>query len=135
MGYNAELLMAFLILVHYTDLDLAELDTPQGRYTAYDAIATHGLWEQIHAIVDEDLNDVKRICDLLTISAQRRFEMEHSPAHILLKTFSSFLGTEDLMQTIAKAEGLNGKLIEMLAAVQKEKKPAGGVNFAKKQDM
>ena len=38
-SYNAELIRAFLILVHYTDLDLSAYDTPEGRYAAQDAVA------------------------------------------------------------------------------------------------
>lgn len=135
-GYNAELIRAFLILVHYTDLDLTELDNPEGRYTAYDAIASHGLWNKIMAIVDEDMADVDNICMRLESSARRTFERRHSMDYRLGKTFASLLGTEDLMETVAKAEGLNTKLIDMLEAVQDKKQHSevGGVRFAKKQN-
>ena len=46
---------------------------------------------------------------------------------------TALLGTEDLTQTVAKAEALNGKLIDMLAAVQKQPTAnTGGLKLAKK---
>ncbi len=135
-GYNAELIRTFLILVHYTDLELTELDNPEGRCTAYDAIASHGLWDRIMCIVDEDMADVDNICMRLESSARRTFERRHSMDYRLGKIFASLLGTEDLMETVAKAEGLNTKLIDMLEAVQDKKQHSevGGIRFAKKQD-
>ncbi len=43
-GYNAELIRAFLILVHYTDLNTAEYDTGEGRQTLYDI--EYGKWDR-----------------------------------------------------------------------------------------
>ena len=60
-SYNAELIRAFLILVHYTDLDLSEYDTPEGRYAAQDAVASYGLWQKILDIVEQDVNNVDAI--------------------------------------------------------------------------
>lgn len=52
---------------------------------------------------------------------------------MVMKTFGALLGTEDLTQTVAKAEALNGKLIDMLAAVQKQPiANTGGLKLAKK---
>ena len=53
----------------------------------------------------------------------------------MLKTFQSLLGTEDVTETIARAEGLNSKLIDMLGALQREQAnpvKAGGLHLAKK---
>ena len=51
------------------------------------------------------------------------------------KVFESLLGTENLVETIAKAEGLNSKLIDLLGAMQ-TKKPAAatGLRFDKKAE-
>lgn len=136
-GYNAELIRAFLVLVHYTDLDTAEFDTGEGRQTLYDIIATHGLWKDIMDIVEEDMADVDGICMRLESSARRNFEKQHSLEFQLLKTFQSILGTEDVAETIAKAEGLNAKLIDMLGALQREQaspSKAAGLQLAKKAD-
>lgn len=134
-GYNAELIRAFLILVHYTDLELTELDNPEGRQEAYDAFTSYQLWEEIMAIVDEDMADVDNISMRLEASARKRFEREHSLGYRLGKTFESLLGTEDLTQTVAKAEGLNSKLIDMLGALKEKKQHSevGGIRFAKKE--
>lgn len=132
-GYNAELIRAFLILVHYTDLDLSQYDTPQGRYEAYDMIASHGLWETILKIVAADMVAVDSICYRLQYSAQRNFEHRHSLEYRICKLFEGLLGTENLTETVAKAEGLNSKLIDMLEALRKTKPmSAGGLQFAKK---
>lgn len=132
-AYNAELIRAFLILKYYTDLDLAEYDNPEGRAAIHDALASHGLWRDIMDVVDLDMDDVDMIAFKLGSSARRSFEEKHSLSRMLMKTFGALLGTEDLTQTIAKAESLNGKLIDMLAAVQKQPTAnTGGLQLAKK---
>ena len=136
-GYNADLIHAFLVLVHYTDLDTSVFDTAQGRQELFDIIATHGLWESIMEIVEDDLEDVDCISARLETSARRSFEHEHSLHFQVLKTFQSLLGTEDVTETIAKAEGLNSRLIDMLGALQREQAnpvKAGGLQLAKKAD-
>ena len=136
-GYNADLIHAFLVLVHYTDLDTSAFDTAEGRQELFDIIATHGLWEGIMEIIEDDLEDVDCISARLETSARRSFEHEHSLHFQVLKTFQSLLGTEDVTETIAKAEGLNSKLIDMLGALQREQAnpvKAGGLQLAKKAD-
>ena len=136
-GYNADLIHAFLVLVHYTDLDTSAFDTAEGLQELFDIIATHGLWESIMEIVEDDLEDVDCISARLETSARRSFEHEHSLHFQALKTFQSLLGTEDVTETIAKAEGLNSKLIDMLGALQREQAnlvKAGGLQLAKKAD-
>ncbi len=136
-GYNAELIRAFLILVHYTDLDTTPYDTGEGRQTLYDILATHDMWADILGIVDEDIADVDNICMRLESSARRNFEHTHSLQYQMLKTVQSILGTEDVTETIAKAESLNGKLIDMLGALQHEQASpvkAGGLQLAKKSE-
>ena len=136
-GYNADLIHAFLVLVHYTDLDTSAFDTAEGRQELFDIIATHGLWESIMEIVEDDLEDVDCISARLETSARRSFEHEHSLHFQVLKTFQSLLGTEDVTETIAKAEGLNSRLIDMLGALQREQAnpvKAGGLQLAKKAD-
>ena len=136
-GYNADLIHAFLVLVHYTDLDTSVFDTAQGRQELFDIIATHGLWEGIMEVVEDDLEDVDCISARLETSARRSFEHEHSLHFQVLKTFQSLLGTEDVTETIAKAEGLNSKLIDMLGTLQREQAnpvKAGGLQLAKKAD-
>ena len=128
---------AFLVLVHYTDLDTSAFDTAEGRQELFDIIATHGLWESIMEIVEDDLEDVDCISARLETSARRSFEHEHSLHFQALKTFQSLLGTEDVTETIAKAEGLNSKLIDMLGTLQREQAnpvKAGGLQLAKKAD-
>ena len=134
-GYNAELIRAFLILVHYSDLDTTAYDTGEGRQTLYDILATHDMWDDIMGIVEEDMADVDNICMRLESSARRNFEHTHSLPFQVLKTFQSILGTEDVTETIAKAESLNTKLIDMLGALQREQSSpmkAGGLQMAKK---
>lgn len=134
-GYNTDLIRAFLILGHYTDMKLAEYDTPEDWREVYDTIASYGLWKEIMEIVDADMTDVDSICYRLMCSAKRNFEQKHSLSYRLGRVFESLLGTEDLTDTIAHAAGLNSKLIDMLGALQKEQKPAelGGMRFAKKE--
>ena len=137
-GYNADLIHTFLVLVHYTDLDTSVFDTAQGRQELFDIIATHGLWESIMEIVEDDLEDVDCISARLETSARKSFEHEHSLHFQVLKTFQSLLGTEDVTETIAKAEGLNSRLIDMLSALQREQVnpvKAGGLQLARKTNV
>ena len=97
-GYNADLIHAFLVLVHYTDLDTSAFDTAEGRQELFDIIATHGLWEGIMEVVEDDLEDVDCISARLETSARRSFEHEHSLHFQVLKTFQSLLGTEDVTE-------------------------------------
>ena len=133
-GYNAELMRAFLILVYYTDLDLADYDTMEGRQLVYDALSTHGLWDNILQIVNEDMRVVAAICTQLMEASKRNFEHKYTMEYKLRKVFDSLLGTENLVETIAKAEGLNSKLIDLMGAMQ-TKKPAAvsGMRFDKKE--
>lgn len=133
-GYNAKLLRAWLILTHYTDLDLTAYDTPEGRYAVYDILASHGAWPKIMALVGEDMTDVDGICQLLQSAAKQRHERKHSLEYRLGKVFDSLLGAENLADTIARAEGLNSKLIDMLGALRKSQPlSAGGIQLAKKE--
>ena len=136
-GYNAELIRAFLILTHYTDMDVSEFDTPQGRYDLYDIIASHGLWKEIMEIVDDDMADVDGIIFDLQNAARRSFERKHSLEYRAGKVFESLLGTENLAETLAKAEGLNSKLIDMMGAFGHKQAGNSGIGngvmqFAKK---
>ena len=136
-GYNAELIRAFLILVHYSNLDTTQYDTGEGRQELYDILATHDMWDDILGIVETDMEDVDNIIMRLETSARRNFEQTHSLQFQVLKTFQSLLGTEDATETIAKAESLNSKLIDMLGALQREQSSpvkAGGLQLAKKSD-
>ena len=84
-------------------------------------------------VVDLDMDDVDVIAYKLGSSARRSFEVKYSLSRMVMKTFGALLGTEDLTQTIAKAETLNGKLIDMLGAVQKQPVAnTGGLKLAKK---
>ena len=134
-GYNAELMRAFLILVYYTDLDLADYDTQEGRQLIYDVLASNKLWDKILGIVGEDMQVVASICMQLEEASRRNFERKQSMDYKLGKVFESLLGTENLVETIAKAEGLNSKLIDLLGAMQ-TKKPAAvsGMRFDKKAE-
>ncbi|MBQ3478938.1 MAG: hypothetical protein IJH25_12305 [Clostridia bacterium] len=84
------------------------------------------------------MDDVDSICMRLESSARRNFEHTHSLQYQVMKAIQSILGTEDVTETIAKAEGLNAKLIDMLGALQREQASpvkAGGLQLAKKSNL
>ena len=123
--------------MNYTDLEIAEYDTPTGRPELCDMIASHGLWGKIMGIIEEDLKQVNGICDLLVYGARKTFEQKHSLEYRMNKVFASLLGTEDLAETIAKAEGLNSKLIDLFGMVRNEEKKPGegtGLRFDKRDN-
>ena len=131
-GYNAELIRSFLILRYYTDIDLKESDTPQGRYEVYDAVASYELWPQIVEVVAEDLAQVDRIACRIVDAAKCSFERKHALEHQIGKLLKGLLGTESLTETISKAEGLNSKLIEMLGILHRSPALYTGVPLARK---
>lgn len=67
-------------------------------------------------------------------AARRNFERKHSLEYRAGKVFESLLGTENLAETLAKAEGLNSKLIDMMGAFQRQQAPVGlgGMRLARK---
>lgn len=84
-------------------------------------------------IVERDFDDVMDMYYRLSVSAKRHFEAEHSLTHRAGKVFESLLGTENLTDTVAHAEQLNSKLIDMLGAMRKEQTPGNmtGLKLAK----
>ena len=72
----------------------------------------------------------------LSVSAKRNFEAEHSLTHRVGKVLESLLGTENLTDTVAHAEQLNSKLIDMLGAMRKEQMPGNvaGLKLAKRAE-
>lgn len=102
----------------------------------YDIIATHALWKPIMEIVENDFDDVMDIYCRLFASARRNFETEHSLPHRFGKVFESLLGTENLTDTVAHAEQLNSKLIDMLGAMRREQTPGNvtGLKLAKRAE-
>ena len=79
-----------------------------------------------------DLADVEEIARKLETAARRSFERKHTLDYRLGRTLEGLLGTEPLAESIARAEGLNSKLIDLLGAVQSA--PAvPGVSLAKKE--
>ena len=133
-GYNAELSRAFLILRYYTDLDLTPYDTPQGRYEICDIIASHGLWPRIMEVVGEDISGVNAIVRRLEEAARRNFERKYSLDYRLVRLLEGLLGTESLVENIAKAESLNSRLIDMLGALRASPSVKAGVTLAKRRD-
>ena len=117
-------------------LDLSDYDSAQGRYELYDVIATHDLWKPIMDIVERDFGDVMNMYYRLSVSAKRNFEAEHSLTHRVGKVFESLLGTENLTDTVAHAEQLNSRLIDMLGAMRKEQTPGNvtGLKLAKRAE-
>lgn len=87
-------------------------------------------------IVERDFDDVMDMYYRLSVSAKRNFEAEHSLTHRVGKVFESLLGTENLTDTIAHAEQLNSKLIDMLGTMRKEQTPGNvtGLKLAKRAE-
>lgn len=57
----------------------------------------------------------------------------HSLPFLLKGTLGSLLGSEDLTQSIARAEGVNSSMIEMLGALGRENDRGKLSDFAKKE--
>ena len=134
-SYIAEIMRLFLILSRYSDLDLTVYDSPEGRYALYDLLSTYGILKELTDFVEEDMRIVDCMAFRMQNAARRKFEYEQSLIYKLNRSLGDLLGAENLMESIAKAEGLNEKLIEMLGMAQEKKATEfGGLKLAKKQD-
>ena len=68
----------------------------------------------------------------LESAARRNFERKHALDYQLGRTLEGLLGTEPLAESIARAEGLNSKLIDMLGALRSSPAVRAGVPLARK---
>lgn len=135
-GYNHNLAETMCMLRWYTDIELSPYEDADGRYVLYDILDSHGALTKIREIAEGDLDEALYIYYDLKNAAQRTFERKHSLNHLLKQTLGSILGNEDITTTFAKAQEINGSLIDMLGAMKREKakKPGGGLlNFAKRE--
>ena len=83
-------------------------------------------------IVEDVLADVDGIAYKLESAARRNFERKHALDYQLGRTLEGLLGTEPLAESIARAEGLNSKLIDMLGALRSSPAVRAGVPLARK---
>lgn len=124
-----------LVLRYYTDLDVEPYEDADGRYALYDALESHGAWNEIWNMVSQDMSKVMDIYFFIMGAARETFAAKHSIGHMVKQTLQSVLGTEDIATSFAKAQEINSSLIDMMGAFRREqsKKPGGGiVNFAKR---
>ncbi|MDO4549387.1 MAG: hypothetical protein Q4D04_14955 [Clostridia bacterium] len=137
-GYNSETMRVMCVMNHYTDLDVSDYDTADGRYALHDILESTGALKQILELVEDDLLEVESIYHSLRVAAQRTFEHTHSLKYMAQKSLGGLLTGEDITESIAKASAINNKMVEMLGALGREKaaKPSIGGNvmqFAKKK--
>ena len=136
-GYNKDLITLVHIVNRYTDIDVSNYDTPEGRYELYDILDSTGALERIHDIIDYDLDKVDEIYDAIVHGVKLTYERSHSLSHQIKQTLGSILGNEDIADTFAKALDVNAGLIDMMGAMKREKenKPSTELTlFAKRAD-
>ncbi len=137
-GYTYEVVLVVLMMKYYTDLDLSTFEGEEGWYQLYDLLESHGALDALYGMLAPDLGQVEKIYRHIKDAAAATFEKQHSLAHKVMKSFGSLLGDEDLMTSVAKAEGINSRMIDMLAAFQQKPQTpgqmarAGMIPFAKR---
>lgn len=115
-GYTHEVALTVCVVKYYTDMDLAAYDTEESWNTLIDALESNCQLDSLYGLVREDLYKVFDIYAKIKGAAALTFERRHSLSYRVGKAFASLLTEEDLTTTIAKAEGVNSTMIDLLGA-------------------
>lgn len=133
-GYTHEAALTVCVVKYYTDMDLCAYDTEESWSSLIDALESHGLMDSLYDLVREDLHKVLGIYDKIRDAATLTFERKHSLSYRAGKAFGSLLTDEDITTTLAKAEGVNSTMIDLLGTFrqrQSSQSVAGGINLLK----
>lgn len=122
-GYTSELILVVLMVKYYTDLDVSAYEGEEGWYQLYDLLESHGVLDQLYLELAADLGLVKEVYRQIKKAATKTFEKKHSLDYLMSKSFGSLLGTEDIMTSVAQAEGVNTRMIDLLEAFQQRESP------------
>jgi len=70
----------------------------------------------LYGFLDEDLRKVLQVYERIREAAKLAFEREKSLSYLVGKAFGGILSDEDITKTIARADGVNNTMVEMLGA-------------------
>lgn len=119
-GYTHEAVTIACMMEYYTDLDMAAYADEEGMYALVDLLVSHGALDILWDELSEDLYHVRRIYEAIRASAIRSFEHGLTLDHLIRKSFGFLFTGEDITETLAKADGVNNTMVELLGAFMKQ---------------
>lgn len=135
-GYSHEQALVFLMVHYYTDFDVEAYRTTEGWYALYDLFESYGVLDELFVQLDVDLNKVVQVYERIKEASIHSFETEHSLTYLIGRMFGSFLGDENIGESIAKAADMNNTMVKLLGAYNKlQLNPGaagGGISFEKR---
>ena len=136
-GYTYELALVICMMRYYSDLDMSAYEDEDGWYALYDILESNALLDNLFDMLCCDLDSVREIYEKIKAAAARTFERKHSLGYRAGKAFGSILTDEDIATTLAKAEGVNSTMIDLLGTFGQMQGPKqmadrGLLQFAKR---
>jgi len=137
-GYTYEAVLVMCMMRYYTDLDVSEYEDENGWNTLCDILESNALLDNLYDMLSYDLDTVLGIYEKIKTAATRTFEHKHSLGYRAGRAFGSILTDEDITATLAKAEGVNSTMIDLLGAFTQIRGPKqmmdnGVIQFSKRQ--
>lgn len=136
---NRDVTNAFVIVKYYTNLDVSEYDTQEGRYTLYDMLIDSGAYSKIIDAIQEDYQELLSVYEHMKEIYRTTFERKHSLAYMIQQAMGGLMTGSDQNDVVTGAREVNAELIEALGALAKtraEKKPdANLLLFAKRENL
>lgn len=127
IGHRANMVKGYLMAKYFTDLDIVDCDPEE----VYDILTNSGLYEKIEEKIFDILWRVEDIYHAVCHNMIDTYKCENSLAYKLEKTFGFLFSGEDVTETMAKSELINGQMIDMLGVFLNHKKEQEMLNVGK----
>lgn len=137
-SYRIDIEADYMMVKYYTNIDVDGIPTED----VFDYAKRAGLLESVKEIAGEDFYLTLSMGDKMVFAASTAIENRGSLPYFIKNRMGYLLDAEKTAETLAQAEDLKEKMIDILGAVKErdmmksvQKKPAvipGGMNLAKK---
>ena len=137
-SYRIDIEWDYVMVKHYTNIDVDGIPTED----VFDYAKRTGLLDKIKLVTNDDTYLTLAMGDKMVFAATAAIERRGSLPYFIKNRMGYLLDAEKTAETLAQAEDLKEKMIDILGAVKErdmmksvQKKPAvitGGVNLAKK---
>ncbi len=137
-SYRIDIEADYMMVKYYTNIDVDGIPTED----VFDYAKRTGLLDKIKLVTNDDTYLTLAMGDKMVFAATTAIEKRGSLPYFIKNRMGYLLDAEKTAETLAQAEDLKEKMIDILGAVKErdmmksvQKKPAvipGGVNLAKK---
>lgn len=137
-SYRIDIEWDYVMVKYYTNIDVDGIPTED----VFDYAKRTGLLDKIKLVTNDDTYLTLAMGDKMVFAATTAIEKRGSLPYFIKNRMGYLLDAEKTAETLAQAEDLKEKMIDILGAVKErdmmksvQKKPAvipGGVNLAKK---